>query len=207
MKKIFFLIGLSFFLVHTTQAQKFGIDLFAGSSNYQGDLQDKSFTFDQAHFAGGVGISYDLSSHFAIRSGVVFGKVSANDKFGKNKERNLNFSSGLTEGNVALQYYITPLADHALTPYVFAGVAIYHFNPYTYDSSGSKVYLKSFSTEGEGFVAGRNNYNLTQFAVPIGAGVKLSLTDKINVGFEVGFRKLFTITPGKPRRKSCRISV
>jgi hypothetical protein len=106
MKKIFFLIGLSFFLVHTTQAQKFGIDLFAGSSNYQGDLQDKSFTFDQAHFAGGVGISYDLSSHFAIRSGVVFGKVSANDKFGKNKERNLNFSSGVTEGNVAMQYYM-----------------------------------------------------------------------------------------------------
>ena len=91
-----------------------------------------------------------------------------------------------------MQYYITPLADHALTPYVFAGVAIYHFNPYTYDTSGSKVYLKSLSTEGEGFVPGRNNYNLTQFAVPIGAGVKLSLTDKINVGLEVGFRKLFT---------------
>ncbi len=192
MQKLFFLICSSFFLVQTSHAQKFGIDLFAGSSNYQGDLQDKSFTFNQAHFAGGIGFHYDLSPHLSIRTGVVFGKVSANDKYGKNVERNLNFTSGLTEGNLGLQYYITPLADHALTPYVFAGVAIYHFNPYTYDTSGSKVYLKPLSTEGEGFVAGRNNYNLTQFAVPIGAGVKLSLTDKINVGLEVGIRKLFT---------------
>lgn len=192
MKKIVVLIFFSMLLVGTPYAQKLNVDLFAGSSNYQGDLQDKSFTFNQAHFAGGIGLSYDLSSHFSIRTGVMFGKVSANDKFGKNKERNLNFSSGLTEGSLGLQYYITPLADHALTPYVFAGVAIYHYNPYTYDTSGSKVYLKSLSTEGEGFVAGRNNYNLTQFAVPIGAGVKLSLTDKINVGLEVGFRKLFT---------------
>jgi hypothetical protein len=191
MKKISVLV-CSFLLVQISHAQKFSVDLFAGSSNYQGDLQDKSFTFNQAHFAGGVGVSYDLSPHFSIRSGVVLGKISADDKYGKNKARNLNFSSSLIEGNLGLQYYITPLADHALTPYVFAGVAVYHFNPYTYDSSGSKVYLKPLSTEGEGFVAGRNNYNLTQFAVPIGVGVKLSLTDKINVGFEVGFRKLFT---------------
>lgn len=192
MKNVFVLICFSFFFISNTQAQKFNLDLFAGSSNYQGDLQDKSFTFSQAHFAGGIGVSYDVSPHVSIRTGVVFAKVSADDKYGKNKGRNLNFTSGLTEGNLNVQYYVTPLGEHALTPYLFAGVAVYHFDPYTYDSSGSKVFLKSLSTEGEGFVAGRNNYNLTQFAVPIGAGVKLSLTDRINVGFEIGFRKLFT---------------
>ena len=75
-----------------------------------------------------------------------------------------------------LEYYITRLQDHALTPYVFAGIALYHFNPYTTDTSGTKYFLKPLSTEGEGFVQGKNNYNLTQLAIPFGAGVKLSLS-------------------------------
>lgn len=57
---------------------------------------------------------------------------------------------------------------------------------------GRKTYLRPLSTEGEGFVSGKSNYNLTQLAIPFGAGVKLSLSDNINVGLEVGYRKLFT---------------
>ncbi len=191
MKKIFLILSIlmAAFSVH---AQKFHLDLFAGSSNYQGDLQDKRYTFNQAHLAAGIGFSYDLSEHFSLRTGVLFGKISADDKLGRNKARNLNFVSGITEGNLGLQYYITPLGDYSLTPYVFAGVAVYHFNPYTRDTAGNKYYLKPLSTEGEGFLPGKNNYNLTQLAIPFGAGVKLSLTDNINVGLEVGFRKLFT---------------
>src|SRR6185437_13148643 len=48
------------------------------------------------------------------------------------------------------------------------------------------------STEGEGFIAGRKMYSLTQIGIPFGAGVKLALSDNLNVGLEVGFRKLFT---------------
>jgi hypothetical protein len=183
------------FIIVTCNAQileKFHVNLFAGTSNYQGDLQDKRFTFAQSHFAGGVGVSYDLSDKFSIRSGVTLGKLSADDKFGRNRLRNLNFSTSLTEFNLGLEYYITRLQDHALTPYVFAGIALYHFNPYTFDTSGTKYFLKPLSTEGEGFIDGKNNYNLTQLAIPFGAGVKLSLSDNINVGVEAGFRKLFT---------------
>ncbi len=168
------------------------VNLFAGTSNYQGDLQDKSFTFSQSHFAAGVGISYDLSDRFSIRSGVTIGKLSGDDKFGRNRLRNLNFSSNLTEVNLGLEYYLTRLQDHSLTPYVFAGIAMYNFNPYTFDTSGTKYFLKPLSTEGEGFVDGKSNYNLTQLAIPFGAGVKLSLSDNINVGVEMGLRKLFT---------------
>ncbi|MDE3182372.1 MAG: hypothetical protein KGM16_03035, partial [Bacteroidota bacterium] len=43
-----------------------------------------------------------------------------------------------------------------------------------------------------GFISGRNNYSLTQFSIPFGAGVKMPLSENINVGFEIGYRKLFT---------------
>ncbi len=179
-------------LPFNADAQKFHVNLFAGVSNYQGDLQDKRFTFSQSHFAGGVGLSYDLTDKFSIRSGVALGRVSGDDKLGRNKLRNLNFISNLTEFNVGLKYYLTRLGDHSLTPYIFGGVALYHFDPYTFDTTRQKYFLKQLSTEGEGFVAGVKNYNLTQFAIPFGGGVKLSLSDNINVGLEFGLRKLFT---------------
>ena len=191
MKFLFSFIASSL-LTFMVNAQGFNLDLFLGTSNYQGDLQDKRFTFNQSHLAGSIGLSYDLTEKFSLRGGIMFGKVSGDDKQGRNKARNLNFSSGLTEGHLGVQYYITPLGQRSLTPYVFAGLALYRFNPYTHDTSGTKYYLKPLSTEGQGFIDGKDYYSLTKIAIPFGAGVKLSLSDKINVGLELGFRKLFT---------------
>lgn len=192
MKNCLLSILLLLFVI-TGGAQKLHLNLFGGLANYQGDLQDKRFTLAQSHLAGGLGFSYDLTQHLALRTGIVVGKISANDKSGRNKTRNLNFSSMLTEGNLGLEYYITaPVEKHSLTPYVFAEFAIFHYSPYTFDSAGTKYYLQPLSTEGEGIVQGRSNYKLTQFSIPFGGGVKLSLSDNMNVGFEFGFRKLFT---------------
>lgn len=190
--KIYILCLASILFAFTVNAQKFQLNLSVGTSNYQGDLQDKRFTFSQSHLAGGVGLSYDLTEHVTLRGGILFGKISGDDKYGKNKIRNLNFTSALTEGHIGAQYYITPLYQHSLTPYLFAGLALYHFDPYTYDVTGKKYYLKPLSTEGEGFINGKSNYNLTQMAIPFGGGVKLPLSDKIDAGLEIGFRKLFT---------------
>ncbi|MGN6803721.1 MAG: DUF6089 family protein [Ginsengibacter sp.] len=192
MKRLILFVCVVFLTVTSFAQNSLNVNLFLGTSNYSGDLQDSRFTFSQAHLAGGIGLSYEITNHFAVRAGFKIGKVAADDKMGRNKARNLNFSSQITEGTLDLQYMILPLGTHVLSPYVFAGVGIYHFDPYTFDSSGRKYYLKPLSTEGEGFISGRNNYSLTQFAIPFGAGVKMPLSENINVGLEVGYRKLFT---------------
>lgn len=190
--KFLFSSLLALILTMNVTAQKFSVDLYGGVTNYQGDLQDKRLTFDQSHLAGGLGISYDLTDQFSLRTGVLFGKVSGDDKLGRNQVRNLNFTSSLTDIHLALQYYITPLDKNSLTPYVFAGVGLYHFNPYTHDTADTKYFLRPLSTEGQGFVDGKEYYGLNQFNVPFGAGVKLLLSENLNVGFELGLRKLFT---------------
>ena len=200
MKNFNFKNSLKYILLHAiaivfvlnADAQKISVELFGGASNYQGDLQDKRFTFNQAHLAGGLGVHYSLNDHFSLRTGVLLGKVSGDDKLGRNKIRNLNFTSNITDVHLALQYYITPLGKNSLTPYVFAGVGLYHFNPYTFDTTNSKYFLRPLSTEGQGFIEGKNNYQLTQFNIPFGAGLKLALSENLNVGFEVSMRKLFT---------------
>lgn len=189
--KYLFSFLLLFFSSHMF-AQKFWADVYLGAMNYQGDLQDKRYTFDQAHLGGGAGITYDISDHFSGRFHLLFGKISANDKYGKNASRNLSFASNIMEGQVALQYYLWPLNSKSVTPYAFGGIAVFHFNPYTYDSTQAKYFLKPLSTEGEGIVQGRKPYSLTQFSIPFGGGIKLSLTDDINVGLEIGLRKTFS---------------
>lgn len=188
----FLVVAVILFISSGTFGQKIWVNAQLGAANYQGDLQDKQYTFDQAHAFGSLGLLYDLTDQFSVRALVGVGKLSADDKYGRNKDRNLNFTSNLTEAQLGLQYYIYPLAHRSLTPYVFGGLAMYRFNPYTTDSSGSRFFLRPLSTEGQGFVAGKDYYNLTGLAIPFGGGVKLSLTENINVGLEIGLRKLFT---------------
>ena len=190
--KIFFLSVSLLFISLLSHSQALNFNLFLGTSNYNGDLQDRFFTFKEAQLAGGLGFSYSFSNRVTIRTNFKIGKISGDDKKGSNKIRNLNFTSQVTEGDIDLQYFLTPIGVHSLTPYIFAGVALYHFDPYTFDSTGHKYYLKPLSTEGEGFVPGRKTYSLTKVAIPFGAGIKLWLSDNINAGFEIGFRKLFT---------------
>lgn len=187
---IFFVFTTFYFQL---SAQRLFVNTFLGTSNYQGDLQEKRFSFSQARIAAGAGVTYEVSDKFSVRAGLTLGKVTADDK--KNSKailRNLNFSSAITELHVAGEYYLLNPYEHSLSPYLFAGIALYHFNPFTRDSSGSKYFLKPLSTEGEGFYQNRKNYNLTQISIPFGGGVRLALSDDVRVGVEVGMRKLFT---------------
>jgi len=177
-------------------SQRLHLNITGGFLNYQGDLQDKPFTLDQSNGAFGAGLAYDLTPHFSVRSGFLYGKVSADDKRNKPllQQRNLNFQSNILEGNVMLEYNLFDLSEKRFTPYVFAGLAVYHFNPYTYDTVGNKLFLQPLGTEGEGLAAypDRKQYKLTQLAVPFGGGVKLRVSDNVTIGYEIGLRNLRT---------------
>jgi len=172
------------------------INLFGGFSNYSGDLQYRFFTVQESYGAFGLGTQYDLNGHFSLLSGLNLGHVGASDLFNKPdlQSRNLSFQTKITEFNVLGEYNLFDLEEKRFTPYVFAGLAVYHFNPYAYDTLQQKVYLRPLSTEGEGLpqYPDHKPYNLTQFAIPFGGGIKLRVTDNVTLSYEIGFRKLFT---------------
>jgi hypothetical protein len=191
------LLVLTFvFVPFLTFSQRLHLNLFGGFSNYEGDLQGKPFTLDQSNGAFGGGLSYDVTNHFSVRTGLVYGSIQADDK--KNKPslqpRNLNFKSKILEGNLLFEYNLLDMNYRKFTPYIFGGVAVYHFNPYSYDTSGHKIYLQQLSTEGQGLSVypDRKPYKLTQFALPFGAGLKLRISDNVVMAYEIGLRKIFT---------------
>jgi len=175
-------------------AQNFHLAARLGIANYQGDLQAKNVTFNQAKFLGSLGAMYDLSEHFTARTYFTLTSLKADDKKGTTamKARNLNFQTKLWDIELGAQYNILSLNDSWWTPYIFAGVGLYHFNPFTKTTDGAKTFLQPLSTEGQGFEPGKKEYKLTQFNIPLGIGATYAISEDIRVGLELGYRKLFT---------------
>jgi hypothetical protein len=179
-----------------TQAQ-WNVNLYGGFSNYVGDMQHRAYTTKEAHGSFGAGLQYDLTGHFSVLSNLTYAKVSASDAKDNstaNRARNLSFETKIGEWNLLLEYNLLDLSQHRFTPYAFAGIAVYHFDPYAYDSTGKKVYLHILSTEGEGLpqYPDRKPYSLTQMAIPFGGGFKFRISDRVTLAYEIGLRVLFT---------------
>ena len=176
-------------------AQSFHVGVFGGISNYQGDLVDKFYVLRFTKPAIGITGNYDLSTRVTLRAGLTFGAVEGDDKYNRESVsfRNLNFKSKISELSLIGEFNVFSLDAIRWTPYAFGGVALFHFNPYTSDSANSKIFLKPLTTEGQG-IAGYDTkpYSLTQLAIPLGGGIKYSISDNVRLGFEVGLRKLFT---------------
>ncbi len=196
MKSIFCALFLLF--QFTSYAQRLHADIYAGVSNYQGDLQAKRFTFNDAGAAFGLGLSYDITNRFTVRGVASYLRVEGKDEPGVPAydvfSRNVNFRSRILEAQLAVEYNILDLEERGFTPYVFAGIAAFHFSPYTYDTTNTKVLLRPLGTEGQGLpqYPEKDFYNNKQISIPFGGGLKFRLTENLQVGLEVGLRKLFT---------------
>jgi hypothetical protein len=181
------------FLPLTMAAQNFHFSTRLGVAGYTGDLK-QSVSLTQLSPMFSLGARYDLNEHITARGYITLSALKGDDKKGaaEMQQRNLNFKSKLSELELSAQYSFFSLNDRWWTPYVFAGVGVFHFNPYTKDSAGEKTFLKPLSTEGEGFMAGVDNYKLTQFCIPFGFGAEYSLNEDMRLGIEFGYRKTFT---------------
>ncbi len=195
MKRIVLLPLLLCFSLLAT-AQRFHVGIFGGLAAYNGELTDKIFPKKVTNGAIGITANYELTDNIMLRGGFTHAIVGGADRFGDNPRRvarNLSFETVINEFSLVGEYYLLNLYDNRVSPYVFAGLAVYHFNPYAYNGTSDKIYLRPLSTEGQGLTGHSTKpYGLTQVAVPLGIGFKFALSDKIHVGVEGGYRKLFT---------------
>ena len=89
------------------------------------------------------------------------------------------------------------------TPYIFAGVAVFHHNPQAkvpafdlngipLENAGDWVDLHPLGTEGQNNDASDvEAYHKVQFSIPAGFGVRLKLNKNFDLAFEMGYRILF----------------
>jgi hypothetical protein len=120
------------------------------------------------------------------------------------KQRNLDFRTNVWEANIAAEIFPTmffsndPENQPRLRPYGLIGIGMFHFNPEgsLKDANGNKTWykLQPLRTEGQGMAEYPNSkpYKLTQMNIPFGGGVKYYISERVNAGIEILYRKTFT---------------
>jgi len=180
-------------------AQQWMAEAMAGTSAYNGDLTQSLVSVKRLNPAAGFNFKFVTGDFFDFRVGLAFERVSADDKDNKSrflKARNLNFKSNIIEFNVGIEFNLADPQVYDQYPYLFAGLGIFHFNPFTYDDNHKKTFLRPLSTEGEGLpeYPTRKKYSLIQPCIPIGAGFKWKPKEnsKLLMSYEFGYRILLT---------------
>ena len=130
--------------------------------------------------------------------------TSGNDELYR-KQRNLDFKSDMFEAYTAVEIFPLMLInknnadyDPRIRPYGFIGVGMFKFNPKgsLTDQNGKVTWheLYPLHTEGQGFpeYPSRKTYDLKQINIPMGAGLKYFTPSRVNLAFELLYRKTFT---------------
>ena len=187
---ILFLLSVLF-----VPAQRVFIGVAGGLSNYNGDLLDKLYHKKLTNGFIGLTVHYELQDQILLRGSYNFARVNGSDVYSEKEDlrmRNLHFESAISEFSIVGEYYLFNLYERRFSPYGFVGLGIFHFDPYTYDSAGTKIFLKPLSTEGQGIYPDKKPYSLWQPTIPFGGGVKFAISENLRIGFEIGIRKTFT---------------
>ncbi len=186
-----------------------------GMTNFFGDLGGnrgvgkpfiKDFNGPASRPLAGLSLNYFKYSWLSIKAIVNYTTLTGADSLIKNTGdaerwryyRNLSFRSRAIEGSINAEIYPVMLFDkdieiHTFSPYIGAGIGLFHFNPKTY-YQGQWVALKPLHTEGEGFAEypDRKPYHLLQFYIPVTIGLKIYINNTFAVSAGFIFRKTFT---------------
>jgi hypothetical protein len=123
-------------------------------------------------------------------------RIGADDKKNNSyllKERNLNFQSIVWDVQTGFQFNLLNPAKIRLTPYVYAGAGIFHFNPYTTDRYGEKRFLHPLGTEGQQLsTPTKAPYKRLQMQLPFGGGFNFDVDTQISIKLDLTIRKIFT---------------
>jgi hypothetical protein len=210
MKKLLFIL-LVFVAPSVSNAQfnwghnYFEVGLGGGIMNYSGELTTTIFDYKHFHPGGALFVRYNVGKFLSLRGQLALGSISGNDADSpdqRNQIRNLSFNSHLFEGSVIVEANLMgyhPRGHQKMfSPYVFVGLGVFNYNPYTthFDPNldAQKVFLQALNTEGQGSATftNRTSYATTQVSIPMGIGFKYAINSNIAIGFEVGFRPTFT---------------
>ena len=186
--------------VHGQARKKFlGIGASYGFTNYLGDLDD-NFTLRFLEYGFGVHLQRPITDRIHLRATLYHGYMEAADseaQFTSNYKRNLSFRSNLDEISVQVVVRALPAKRgfqlrSKLTPYAFAGLAMFHFNPQA-QLDGTWYDLQPLGTEGQ-YLDGDypDPYKLWQLAIPFGGGFFIKLSYSFDFAVEMGLRKTFT---------------
>lgn len=193
------LIIILFALSFAAQGQYSELGFYGGGTNFIGDVGYSGINIPKGWVAG-INYRYQFNYHYSIRISGSYGLVAADDAestWPSRQERNLSFRSNLWEGALILEInfleYMTGSKKRKHSPYIFAGIGLFGFNPQGQYTDGKWYDLQPLSTEGQGTnLNSKGSYGLSGLSLPMGIGYRASIGRNASIAIEMGFRTTST---------------
>jgi hypothetical protein len=168
-----------------------------GGANYQGELRGRNLTAVGSRWISGTGLTLSTEGGFAFgveyQRGMLSGLDAENPKY-LTRRRNLHFETVLHEVSLTGRQTLLRHPAATVVPYVTAGAAAFHVDPYTFDEQGKRWQLFPLSTEGQGLPGypGTVRQPRLLLSLPIGLGLETKVSRRIRADIEFVLRKTFT---------------
>lgn len=174
-RRIFLLLIIAIsFPVLNAQDYKYEIGGMAGGAFYMGDANKGTIMKGLNPSLGGV-FRYNANYRWALKADLLWAKIAGNTKGLDNVfpfSEDIPFSQNLFELGGQAEFNFLPYSDK------YAYMNTSHITPYLLAGLGFTM-----ATGGDNTFVGIN--------IPLGIGVKYKLKERINLGCEFSFRKLF----------------
>ena len=164
------------------------VNLFVGSSAYQGDLH--SFSDENLSLTSelneALGLSYTLNvvNQFSVGLSYFTTKLSGNDASFADKDhivRNFSFTNQIHEFSLRFDYEPFQLQNSKFMPYVFGGVGMVTGDAKTNFLSSTEFWDNRIAQD----IQNKTN---TSIAIPLGLGFRYYLSSKVSIKIEGSVR-------------------
>jgi hypothetical protein len=180
---VFLLMCLLSSIASFSQINEVGI--FAGGSNYIGDIGRTTYIYPNS-YAAGVIYKWNLHPHYSLRATYTYSRLKFSDSDSDNSFRNArgldDRFNDIHEFAAGIEYhffkYNLSKTGFTNTPYLFAEIGVVNYGS-EYGEIDETGLLTRYS---------QRTFN---FTIPFGAGFKTILAPRIGIGFELGFRYTF----------------
>lgn len=162
-----------------------------GGTNYVGDLVEPDYGyFPETKLSYGLFLRRHLSPNLAIRANLIGGEFTGDDdNFSSRANRGFSFETTMTELSVLGEFDILGKRRvtedglrQIISPYVFVGGGLVFTEPRT-------TFNRSLPALENEIQADINaDAPTTNLILPIGAGLKFDLSEKVTLGLELGYR-------------------
>ena len=181
---------------------KYEVGINAGSFIYQGDLTPSALgSFKTWKPAFGISLSRILNRSFSVRLNLALGEIKGDDaKYSSpawRQQRNFNFNSPLTEVSAMMVWNVLGKNgdefNSGISPYLFAGIG-YSFLNIKRDWSNMNTTVFSPESAVQAGLVQDAAHSLPNAipVLPLGIGVRYSLSPHISVDAESSYRFTFT---------------
>lgn len=177
------LLIISMLSLQLSFAQIHELGVFAGASNFIGDVGATDYIAPETAAIGGI-YKWNRSARHSYRISAIFTQLEGDDSASddlRRQQRNLSFSTRTFEVSAGMEFTFIDFNLHkerpAATPYLYTGISAANFDNYFFDANGT------FTSE---------RTKSWAFGIPMVLGFKFRFIKQLIMGMEVGARYTFS---------------